>query len=73
MVDDIIGTLLKFHEFAEQSGAQKTIALITHGVLTGGIRKAKKALAKIYLANTINREEANADITDLIINSISQK
>ena len=69
IVDDIIGTggtLLKFHKFAKKSGAKKVIALVTHGVLDTGIQKIKKRFKKLYLANTINRKEANVDITNLI-------
>ncbi len=69
VIDDMIetgGTLLRFCEFANNAEAKKVIALITHGVLDTGIKKAEKAFNKVYLANTINRKEANIDITDLI-------
>ena len=42
VVDDMIGTggtLLRFCEFAENSGAEKIVALVTHGVLDAGLRK----------------------------------
>ena len=73
VVDDIIGTggtLLRFYEFAKNSGAKKVIALITHGVLDKGVKKIKKKFTKLYLANTISRKEANFDITDLIVDAI---
>ncbi|MFH1894309.1 MAG: ribose-phosphate diphosphokinase [Patescibacteria group bacterium] len=73
VVDDIIatgGTLLRFYEFVKKSGVKLVIALITHGVLDGGVKKVKKSFTKLYLANTINRKEANVDITDLIASTI---
>jgi len=75
VIDDMIktgGTLLKFYEIAKKSGAEKIIALITHGVLPSGISKIKKKYSKLYLTNTIKRKWANIDITDLILKAISQ-
>ena len=69
VVDDILetgGTLLKFYEIAEKSGARKIIALITHGVMPSGISKVKKKYSKLYLANTIKQKGANIDITNLV-------
>lgn len=73
VVDDIVktgGTLVKFSEIAKKSGAKKVVALITHGVILEGIKRVKKKFSKLYLTNTINREEANIDVTDLIIENI---
>jgi ribose-phosphate pyrophosphokinase len=73
VVDDMIGTggtLLRFYEFVKKAGVQKIIALITHGVIQEGIKKVKKRFAKLYLTNTINRKEANVDITDLVTDAI---
>ena len=75
VVDDIIGTggtLLRFYEFAKNSGAEKIIALITHGVLDMGIKKIKKRFTKLYLTNTVNKKEANVDITDLISRALAK-
>ncbi len=75
VVDDIIGTggtLLRFYEFAKNSGAKKVIALITHGVLDTGIKKIEKRFTKLYLTNTINKKEANVDITDLISRALAK-
>ncbi|PIP24350.1 MAG: hypothetical protein COX35_01215 [Candidatus Nealsonbacteria bacterium CG23_combo_of_CG06-09_8_20_14_all_37_18] len=75
VTDDMIktgGTLLKFAEFAEQSGAKKILALITHGVIPAGISKIKKKYSKLYLTNTIEQKEANVDITDLILKTLSE-
>lgn len=72
-VDDLIktgGTLLKFCDIAKRAGAKKVIALVTHGVIPRGVSKVKKRYSKLYLADTINRPEANIDITDLIIKNI---
>jgi len=74
VVDDIVetgGTLCKSYEFAKKSGAKKVIALITHGALPSGISKIKKRYFKLYLTNTINQKEANIDITDLILKTLS--
>lgn len=76
VVDDMIetgGTLLRFCEFANHAQAKKVIALITHGVLDAGVRKAVKNFGKVYLANTINKKEANVDITDLITTALRPK
>lgn len=73
VVDDIIGTggtLLRFYEFAKKSGAKKVIALIAHGALDSGIQRIRRSFVKLYLTNTINRKEANVDITDLIAKAI---
>ena len=73
VIDDIIGTggtLLRFYEFAKSSGAEKIIALITHGVLDAGIKKIKKRFTKLYLTNAINKKEANVDITDLVADAV---
>jgi ribose-phosphate pyrophosphokinase len=76
VVDDILetgGTLLKFYDVMKKSGANKVIALITHGVLDSGIKKIKKNFLKIYLTNTIDKKEATIDATDLIIDNIIKK
>ena len=76
VVDDIIGTggtLVKFYEFAKQSNAKNIIAFITHGVLDAGIHRVEGTFSKLYLTNTINKKEANIDITDLIIGAIIKK
>ncbi|MBI2626442.1 MAG: ribose-phosphate diphosphokinase [Candidatus Nealsonbacteria bacterium] len=73
VVDDIIGTggtLAKFYEFAKQSDAKEITALITHGVLDQGIQRIKSTFAKLYFTNTINKKEANIDITDLIVSAL---
>jgi len=66
------GTLLKFYEIAEKLEAKKIIALVTHGVMPVGISKIKKKYSKLYLTNTIKQKEANIDIIDLILKTISK-
>jgi len=76
VVDDMIetgGTLLRFCEFANNAKAKKVIALITHGVLDTGIKNVAKNFAKVYLANTVNKKEANVDITDLVASALNYK
>lgn len=73
VIDDILetgGTLSKFHEVVKKSGVNEVFALITHGLLNSGIKRIKKGFSKIYLTNTINRKEANVDITDLIVETL---
>jgi ribose-phosphate pyrophosphokinase len=74
VIDDMIktgGTLLKFQEITKKAKAKKAIALITHGVIPSGVKKVKRIYDKLYLTNTIFQKEANTDITDLILKSIS--
>ena len=73
VVDDMIktgGTLLKCAEIFKEAGARKILALTTHGVISAGIVKVKKAYSKLYLINTVKRREANIDITDMIIQKL---
>ena len=75
VIDDMIktgGTLLKFQEIAKKSGAEKIIALITHGVIPSGVSKIKKKYSKLYLTNTIKQKESNVDITELILKNLSK-
>ena len=75
VIDDMIktgGTLLKFYEIAKKLEAKKIIALVTHGVMPVGISKIKKRYSKLYLTNTIKQKEANIDIIDLILKTISK-
>jgi len=76
VIDDMIktgGTLLKFYEIAKKSGAEKILALVTHGVIPAGVLKVKKNYSKLYLTNTIKQKWANIDITDLIFNTIQKR
>ena len=76
VVDDMIetgGTLLRFCEFANNARAKKVIALITHGILDTGIKNVAKNFTKVYLANTVNKKEANVDIIDLIADTLNHK
>ncbi len=73
-VDDLIktgGTLLKFCEIAEKSGAKKSLAMVTHGVIKEGVSRIKKAYSKLYLTNTISQKAANVDISDIILQVLS--
>ena len=73
VIDDIVATgttLISFYEKCKKYGAKEVLALITHGVLLEGIEKIKSKYSKLYLTNTIDRDEANVDITDLIFETI---
>ncbi len=75
VIDDLLetgGTLSKFHEAVKKSGADEVVALITHGLLGPGIKRIKERFSKIYLTNTINRKEANVDISELIIDAVNK-
>lgn len=72
IVDDLIetgGTLSKLYGECKRNGAREVTTLITHGVLNSGIKRIAKTYPKIYLTNTINRKEANIDITNLILDT----
>lgn len=74
VVDDLIetgGTLDRFYDECKKAGAKDVVALITHGVLQSGISRIKKKYSKVYLTNTINRKQANIDITSLILKTLS--
>jgi phosphoribosylpyrophosphate synthetase len=73
VVDDLVetgGTLDRCYDECKRVGAKEVVALITHGVLAEGISRVQKKYAKLYLTNTINRLEANVDITPLIAKSL---
>ena len=73
VVDDLVetgGTLERFYEECKHIGAKEMLALITHGVLPEGILRVQAKYQKLYLANTINRKEANVDVTPLVVSSI---
>ena len=44
-----------------------------NGVLESGIKRIQDKFSKLYLTNTIDREQANVDVTDLVIETIKQK
>jgi ribose-phosphate pyrophosphokinase len=73
VIDDIIGTggtMVRCRDKLIDKGAKNAVALIVHGVIYEGILKVEQAYSKLYMTNSINREEANVDITDLIVSSI---
>lgn len=74
VVDDLVetgGTMHKFYDTCIQAGASEVVALITHGVLVSGIERLKNKYKKLYLTNTINRKEANVDVTELVFRAVS--
>ena len=75
VVDDILetgGTLDRFYTECKKLGAKKLIVLITHGTLSSGISRIQKKYSKLYLTNTVRQKQANIDITDLILKTISK-
>jgi len=72
-IDDLLetgGTLANFHEECIRCGAKDTVAIITHGVLEMGIKRVQAKYSKLYMTNTINRPDANVDITDVVYNTL---
>ena len=75
VVDDILetgGTLERFYDHCQECGAKNTLALITHGVLPAGMQKIRSKYTKLYLTNTIDRNEANVDVTDKIVANLHE-
>jgi len=74
--DDIIGTggtMVGARDTFLEHGAKDVLAAVTHGVMPEGIEKVSKAYTKLFLTNTINRPEANVDITELVWNAINNQ
>ncbi|MFA5135581.1 MAG: ribose-phosphate pyrophosphokinase-like domain-containing protein [Patescibacteria group bacterium] len=74
VIDDLLetgGTLDKFYDECKKCGARDVVALITHGVLPKGISRIVSKYPKLYLTNSINRPEANVDISELIITALT--
>jgi len=73
-VDDLLetgGTMELFYDECLKHGAKGAVALITHGVLKIGIERIKNKYQNFYLTNTINQENANVDVSDLIYTQIT--
>ena len=73
VADDLVetgGTAAKFADVCRNFGAKDAIALITHGLLDSGIQRLKQSYSKLYLTNSIDRPDANIDLTDLILKEI---
>ena len=72
-VDDLLetgGTMDRFYNECMKYGAKEVVALVTHGVLKQGIDKVKNKYSRLYLANSVNRDETNVDVTELILNTV---
>lgn len=73
VVDDLLetgGTMVKFYELCKEYGAKNIVALMTHGVLPKGIERVKNKFSKLYLTNSIKNEQANIDISRLVVNTV---
>ena len=75
-VDDLVetgGTISKFADLCRLHGAKDVIALITHGVLISGIKRLETAYKSVYITNSIKRDDANVDVSKLILDTIVGK
>jgi ribose-phosphate pyrophosphokinase len=75
-VDDLVstgGTLAGFATACRESGAKGVIALLTHGVLVEGIKRLISVFSKLYLTNSIARDDANVDVSGLILQTIKSR
>ena len=75
VVDDLVstgGTMCKAHEKLKNLGAKKVLAIETHGVLKEGINRIKNTFDGFYLSNTIDRDDANVDISPMITEALEQ-
>lgn len=75
LIDDIIETgttLIMAFEKCKEFGADKVLALVTHGVLNRGVEKVKKKFDKVYLTNSIKGTGVQIDITELILDAIKK-
>jgi len=69
VVDDIIetgGTMIGFYNECEKFAPKEMVAVVTHGLLSSGIKRLKEKYLAVFISNTINQEEANVDISMLI-------
>lgn len=76
VIDDMVetsATLVPFYEECKKCRTKEVIALVTHGVLSEGINKIRTKYSKLYLTNTIDRIEANVDISDLVFETITKR
>ncbi|PIQ68364.1 MAG: hypothetical protein COV91_04530 [Candidatus Taylorbacteria bacterium CG11_big_fil_rev_8_21_14_0_20_46_11] len=74
VVDDIIetgGTMVGFHTACSVQKPKELVAVVTHGVLPEGILRLQKTYVRVYLSNTISRQEANVDLATLIFQTLS--
>ena len=72
-VDDLLetgGTMDRFYDECMKYGAKDVVALITHGVLKQGLDKVVNKYSQLYLTNTVDRDEANVDVTGLVSKTI---
>lgn len=73
VIDDLVSTgttMCKAYDKLKNAGAKKVIALETHGIRQEGIDKIKNTYDDFFMTNTIDRKEANVDVTELIMKEI---
>lgn len=72
-VDDLVstgGTMAGFAVLCLKHRAKGAVALVTHGVLVEGIKRLATVYDKLYLTNSIERGDANVDVSGLILQII---
>lgn len=72
-VDDLVSTgstMAGFAVLCLKHGARGVVALVTHGVLVEGIKRLAAVYDRLYLTNSIDRSDANVDVSGLILETI---
>lgn len=75
VVDDLLSTGMTLQRFlteARQNGAKKVAAVVTHGVNPAGIELTGSTFDGLIMTNTIDRPEANVDVTQTVWGLIKQ-
>jgi ribose-phosphate pyrophosphokinase len=73
-VDDLVstgGTMVNFADLCRKKRAKSVSAAISHGALVDGIKRLIAAFDNVYLTNSIDRDDANVDVSPLIFLTIS--
>jgi phosphoribosylpyrophosphate synthetase len=75
VIDDILltgGTLSKFYDECMKLEAKGVIALVTHATVPEGISRIKAKYSKLFFTNSVNNENANVNITGLVLDTIRE-
>lgn len=73
VVDDLIetgGTLSNFFNICKKLKSRKVIAVVTHGVLEGGVEKIRKKYDDLILTNSIKNKNFDIDVSPIIAENL---